>query len=233
MKASILLCIFIFSGYLVGWSWAMFCAEKLPLGDKDGYVKFEKQLHCVFNEKSCEVIFKDFGKIDEKVESMAIMFPEDCNDTDELIRLAFQRASLKTFEIFGVNLMVLNKNTFDFPNRLEDLLLASMEKLTFGNNSLARLKSLTYLSINWNGRLILEEETFNGLENLVVLHVIQNDLGSVKENLFQSLFNLKVLYLVDNGITELPENLLSNLRSLEILDLSKNHIETKIFSNSK
>jgi Leucine-rich repeat (LRR) protein len=233
MKASILLFIFIFSGYLVGWSWAMFCAEKLPLGDEDGYVKFEKQLHCGFNQKPCDKILKDFERMDPKVESLDILFPEGCMDIPKLIRESFKRASLKTFEILGLNSMVLSKDTLDFPNRLEHLVLASVDNLTIKNNSLARLNLLRFLAIKWNGRLILEEETFNSLENLVVLYMNQNDLRSVYMNLFHTLTNLRVLYLVENGLTELPENLLSNLRSLEILDLSGNHIETKIFSNSK
>ncbi len=66
---------------------------------------------------------------------------------------------------------------------------------------------------------------FQGLTNLVWLHLNGNSLQLINQSLFSDQTSLKELYLYDNEIELIESNSFANLVQLKILDLNKNNLK--------
>ena len=77
----------------------------------------------------------------------------------------------------------------------------------------------------------LEDESFNGLDELTSLRLDHNDLSTLTPSVFNSLKNLMILDLSYNKLTYLPRDVFAEQKELERVMLQNNNIQVmKIYS---
>ena len=67
---------------------------------------------------------------------------------------------------------------------------------------------------------------FDGLSNLDVLHLHNNNLSSLPEGVFDGLSNLRDLWLLENNLSSLPEGVFDGLSNLDHLHLHNNNLSS-------
>ena len=79
----------------------------------------------------------------------------------------------------------------------------------------------------------LHEETFNRLQNLQHLELLNGHLKQIKSKTFFMLTKLKYLFLNTNQIYNIKTSTFTGLSSIEELNLSHNHIKSFEFTDRK
>ncbi|KAL7043433.1 hypothetical protein ACKWTF_001496 [Chironomus riparius] len=106
--------------------------------------------------------------------------------------------------------------------------------LKAGLETLKNFQNLSSMAISLNSMDKINNNTFNGFENLKILK-LKNKIGW-PESLFLTNQNLEVLSLNSNEIFDLSENIFESLEKLQNLSLSHNQIlnlRQKWFTNKK
>ncbi|XP_063953948.1 protein artichoke-like [Lytechinus pictus] len=108
-------------------------------------------------------------------------------------------------------------------NRIEDL-----------NNGkhLWTVKTLRMLDISHNALISIGQERFNGLVNLEILNITDNNINYYSYKAFTNILNLKELYLKNEATTYLKDAF-SQLQTLLILDISNAPIRLSIQSQEQ
>ncbi|XP_017770730.1 PREDICTED: protein toll-like [Nicrophorus vespilloides] len=132
--------------------------------------------------------------------------------------------------------LVIESTTFE-NNTLNNYYLKIISKhllhLTLSDAQLERideevflgLKNLKSLDLTDN-RLIIEENHFTHLHNLLKLRLQNNKITNIPENAFQGLVNLQILDLNYNLISNLKSDTFKDLRNIRALDLSRNKLRS-------
>ena len=88
------------------------------------------------------------------------------------------------------------------------------------------LVNLSKLELSFNTGLgSLPSGVFDGLGNLRILNILDNDVGSLPEGVFDDLTELRRLDLRANRLRELPSGPFDELINLEYLNLSRNELQ--------
>lgn len=80
------------------------------------------------------------------------------------------------------------------------------------------------LSLDYNLLTKLTRNMFTGLNNLVVLSLIHNQIQSIEPKAFNQLPLLESLELSDNKLSQLSTNVFDNLKKLTYLDIARNQL---------
>nr|XP_022907445.1 carboxypeptidase N subunit 2-like [Onthophagus taurus] len=115
---------------------------------------------------------------------------------------------LKHLDIEGLRILKLGGNNF-----------------TFFDNSLSKLPSLQYLSIQFCNITRISKDVFTKNKNLIKIDLTENLLVDLKREVFENLGVLKELKLGGNNFSEIPF-LALNISSLETLSLDRNKISS-------
>jgi hypothetical protein len=86
----------------------------------------------------------------------------------------------------------------------------------------------TYIDLNSLGIDSIESTTFNGLNQLEVLHLQNNKLKRIDKDIFKDLTNLRELSLESNLLVAIDKSSFVNLNNLELVCLNNNPI-TSLF----
>ena len=109
-----------------------------------------------------------------------------------------------------------------YPFRIHTLQLINFNWDSISNDMFSHL-TIESLDLRQNSINSLSVNTFNGISNLQVLDLSENELTQIFGNeMFRHLENLTALSLASNKMTQLPSDLLTNIKSLKTLDLSNN-----------
>jgi len=81
-----------------------------------------------------------------------------------------------------------------------------------------------YLKLHGNELTVIRKGTFDNLDNLDTLWLLENDISEIEAGAFDNLGSLTYLQLRENQLSTLPEFIFDNLFYLETLYLHKNNL---------
>jgi len=119
-------------------------------------------------------------------------------------------------------------------------LAPALETLDFANNDIGRvptealrkLNKLTFLNLNFNELIGLEDGVFAGLTSLERLSLYGNRISKISTFAFKGVESVLRLNLGKNRLKVIPTEAFSNLNKLEVLELHENditHLESRAF----
>ncbi|CAO1399317.1 unnamed protein product, partial [Diamesa hyperborea] len=127
-------------------------------------------------------------------------------------------------EMLSVSLQIIDESSFANAKNL---------KLFFGNfNNIKSFPSgmfpstMEHISINSNLIDVLSSSSFDGLINLIELHLADNHIQQLPPNIFMVLSALKVLDLSDNQIAVLDADIFDELTHLQLLMMARNKLKS-------
>ncbi|XP_073709040.1 toll-like receptor 5 [Garra rufa] len=124
----------------------------------------------------------------------------------------------------------LRETSFSHVGGLQVLIMMHQTPgLVIRNNTFRRLSNLTSLQLDYNHRLQMDAEAFNGLSNLKNLTLTQCSLdGSILSgDILKPLVSLEMLILRENNIYRIqPASFFSNMKGFHVLDLSYNKLNS-------
>lgn len=130
------------------------------------------------------------------------------------------------------NINFLNMDSSNVQRIMTDAFAATNLSILFlPNNPLRVLRSvsfpptLTFLSLASSELESINENTFDGLGNLVTLNLNGNPLTQLPRNIFQPLINLENLFLSSCRLTHLDREVFNNNLNLRSLVLVNNQLE--------
>ena len=133
----------------------------------------------------------------------------------------------------GMTYLDLERNSLEWIdlNNL-NLIKSQLEQLIFENNSLRLLNDYTFdgltqlmvLNVAYNELASLQVGLFDDLVQLVELNLYKNSLETLDIGVFRSLGNLRLLVLSSNNLSTLTTDLFKNLTLLETLDIGQNNL---------
>ncbi|XP_054710330.1 uncharacterized protein LOC129220026 [Uloborus diversus] len=131
--------------------------------------------------------------------------------------------SLNYLSLSNNEIEFINPNAFASCKSIQNLKLRS-NKLTEFPKALNSLTFLKHIDLTHNQVYNISNNTFQGLKNIVSLHISKNHVGNMTKGCFQDLTSLKTLDLSYNKIQSLGHSLFDDVPELRVAKFNDNQL---------
>lgn len=170
-------------------------------------------------------------------EAVLAFCPETCICNDSSLMVRCIGSNLETVPMTlnpEIRSLILKYNNFKEVGSASFQFHPELEQVDISHNQLSGIQDKTFdaqkklLTLRINNNKLngsdLNEQTFFGLESLVLLNLRSNEIKLLPGGVFEHLPNLKELDLGDNGLESIDVNAFSGLASLQTLKIDHNHL---------
>ncbi|GIY50079.1 toll-like receptor Tollo [Caerostris darwini] len=131
--------------------------------------------------------------------------------------------SLNYLSLSNNNIEIIHPQAFTFCKSVQNLKLRSNKLIEFPK-AIKDLIFLKHLDLTHNRIFNISNATFQGLRNIVSLHMARNKIGNMTKGCFQDLISLKTLDFSYNRIQSLGHSLFDDVPELRVAKFNDNHL---------